>query len=205
MPGLKSPIYTQYPNEILDNIHELKESELKVMSVLCRYTFGFHRTKWRAKLTTLMDKTGMSRQGVLNGAAGLIQRGWIKQIKGGVSEWEIQIDGEVYLVDHESLPSRPPSKKETIRKKKDLRDKSRDTRLDHPAIQMYRSKARLHVPIVMRDIVIEKIGENEKDVDAWGETIVYWIGSGWKPGNVRGMLEVHAERTKSSRKDMEYA
>lgn len=112
MPGLKKPEYTQFPNEVLDAIDTMKESEIRVMLVLCRYTFGFHRDMWKATLRTLMKKTGMSKQGVLNGVAGLTERGWIEQNRNGVSEWSILF--EVNLVDQEGQPSRPPSKKETI-------------------------------------------------------------------------------------------
>lgn len=72
-------------------------------------------------------------------------------------------------------------------KEKGKKKKSgRDPRLDHPAIKTYRHFARLYVPINWRDRVIEAVGDQAED---WGKLVDAWVGLGWNPANVRGMVE----------------
>ena len=69
--------------------------------------------------------------------------------------------------------------------------RKRDERLDQPAIQAYRSEARLHVPIALRDDVIQAVGDIEEDVLAWKALVHEWIGYGYNPRNVKGMLDAY--------------
>ena len=69
--------------------------------------------------------------------------------------------------------------------------RKRDARLDHPAITTYKEVARYHVPIIWRDNVIDAVGDRQGDVSAWGALIKSWIGRGWKPNNVEGMLDAY--------------
>ena len=70
--------------------------------------------------------------------------------------------------------------------------KSRDDRLDHPAIVVYRSHAHLHVPIDWREEVVVQVGSEVEAVDLWEKIIHDWIGHGWNKQNIKGMLEAHA-------------
>ena len=63
-----------------------------------------------------------------------------------------------------------------------------DERLQHPAIVAYRSIARLTPPEALRDDIIQAVGD---DFVKWGNTVKDWIGHGWKPGNINGMLDYY--------------
>lgn len=137
MSPIKSPNYTQVPNDLFDEfMPDLKEAELRIALAVCRLTFGYHRDVVRASITTLEKITGLSRQGVLNGAEGLEGRGLLLRTKDeGVTEWELIVsdDGSqpgglvnvvdqqtgqlVNVVDQVSQPSRLPSIKEILNKK----------------------------------------------------------------------------------------
>lgn len=67
--------------------------------------------------------------------------------------------------------------------------RKRDERLDHPAISGYKSLARLNVPIIWRDDVINAVGDGEKEIYRWLDLVKSWIGRGWNPKNVEGMLD----------------
>ena len=64
----------------------------------------------------------------------------------------------------------------------------RDERLSHPSIVVYRDVAKLQVPEILRDDVISTVGD---DAIRWGNIVKQWIGNGWKPGNINGMLDYY--------------
>jgi hypothetical protein len=65
----------------------------------------------------------------------------------------------------------------------------KDERLKHPAIVAYRDIAKLTPPESLRDDVISAIGD---DFLRWGNIVKRWIGNGWNPRNINGMLEYYA-------------
>ena len=69
--------------------------------------------------------------------------------------------------------------------------RKRDPRLDHKAIIGFREFARLHVPVVMRDDWITCA--DEVGVDHLLAIVKEWIGKGYKPLNVLGMMKVARE------------
>lgn len=79
------PNYTQTPNELFALQKRMKEAELRVTLVIVRETFGWNLGGHAAALTLqqLMDETGMSKQGVLNGVEAGRQRGTIRTVKAG--------------------------------------------------------------------------------------------------------------------------
>jgi hypothetical protein len=76
---IHAPAYTQFPNEILEAIPELSESEFKVMAILVRNTLGFHRQSVQLTMQDLKRQTGLSINSVRAGVMGCIQRQWIRQ------------------------------------------------------------------------------------------------------------------------------
>lgn len=73
-------------------------------------------------------------------------------------------------------------------KKKRSKKKSKDSRLNHPGMKIYRKLARLCVPHALRDDVIacyDELGE-----DRWERAVKEWIGRGHKPQNILGMIDV---------------
>lgn len=94
-----SPNHTQIPNELLGIQHtpglmaDMHEVELKVVLAILRLTLGFHRYEVKCSLSILEKMTGLSRQGVLNGAQAAEDRGLIRRIsspgRGKLTEWEL--------------------------------------------------------------------------------------------------------------------
>ncbi|MDR3572825.1 MAG: hypothetical protein P4L50_03105 [Anaerolineaceae bacterium] len=109
MKTLNSPNYTQMPNDLFDLMPEMGEAEFRVVVAICRLTFGFHLDEARKSLTGIQKMTGLSRQGVLDGAEEAEKRGLISRIQdGGVTIWKVNLSDElVNVVDQASQPSRP--------------------------------------------------------------------------------------------------
>jgi len=74
------PNYTQTPNDLFDHwIPHLKESELKVLLVIIRKTFGWHKERDRISISQLERFTGLSEKSVLCAVKSLISKGVIKK------------------------------------------------------------------------------------------------------------------------------
>jgi len=83
--GYSKPNYTQIPNELLEvHLPKMKEAELKVVLAIARATFGWHKEKDKLSLSQLMERTGLTRQGVVNGIQDGIERGIIHREESGM-------------------------------------------------------------------------------------------------------------------------
>lgn len=85
------PNYTQTPNDLFDYwLPHLNESELKVLLVIIRKTFGFHKHKDRISLSQLEKFTGLTRANVCKGIQSLIGKGVVlKEITGIFGKEEV--------------------------------------------------------------------------------------------------------------------
>jgi hypothetical protein len=85
--GFSEPNYTPVPDDLFDVIApNLTEAELRVLLYIIRRTFGFKRSADAISLTQMVDGittrdgrvldrgTGLSRRGVMNGCAGLVEK-----------------------------------------------------------------------------------------------------------------------------------
>lgn len=109
--AIPKPNYTQTPNVFFDALMQgMNEAELKVTLVIIRETFGWHRQSVPLTLDDLVDKTGLSRQGVLNGVSDGQKRGTLERHKDGksfaYSLTVYEVDQSTKLTDN-SLRSRP--------------------------------------------------------------------------------------------------
>lgn len=140
--GFTRPNYTQIPNQLLGDFEkkggiisgfmaDMGLAELKVTLAVCRMTFGFHQQSKRLSLTKVMQITGLSRQGVIDGAKAAKERGLIDyDASNGVTLWAIvdqtsESDSQASrLASQASRPSRQqagqasrlPTKKESLEK-----------------------------------------------------------------------------------------
>lgn len=81
---IPNPNFTQTPNVLFDDIAKtLKEGELRVLLVIMRQTFGWHKQWDRISLSQLERKTGMCRDAVVNSLKSLISMGLIDKKKSG--------------------------------------------------------------------------------------------------------------------------
>jgi phage replication O-like protein O len=69
--------YTQIPNEILDNMSELSDVELRVLLAICRKTIGYHKDTDRISHGQLQKITGLSVHGIKTAREKLIKKGLI--------------------------------------------------------------------------------------------------------------------------------
>jgi len=42
--------------------------------------------------------------------------------------------------------------------------------------------------------VEQAVGDDQADLDLWGNIVKAWVGLGWNPTNVKGMLEFYGRR-----------
>ncbi len=81
---IQSPNYTQSPNVLFDEIFKtLKEGELRIVLVLIRQTFGWHKEWDRICIGMLANKSGMERKSVQRSLKSLIDKGVVEQKRYG--------------------------------------------------------------------------------------------------------------------------
>jgi hypothetical protein len=64
----------------------------------------------------------------------------------------------------------------------------------HIAIQTYREAAHQYPKGTWKQKVVDAVGTNAPDVDFWRQVCESYVGLGWNPGNVKGMLEFYERR-----------
>lgn len=101
--------YTKTPNFIFEIMPQLSPAEFKVIMVVVRQTFGFHKERDAISLSQFMSMTSLSRQGVINAIASLIEKGFIvKHTIGNTFKYSVNIvnsvDQSTQLTSQLSLP-----------------------------------------------------------------------------------------------------
>lgn len=101
------PNYTQTPNDLFDHwLPLLTEAELKVLLVIMRKTFGWHKTHDQISLSQLSRFTGMKEDTVLKAARSLQEKGVISRDVSGPNGKQITTYSLVISVDsNNSYPS----------------------------------------------------------------------------------------------------
>lgn len=135
--GYDGPNFTQVPNLLLEeHMRVMKEAELRVVLAIARKTFGWHKKSDILSLSQLMELTGLSRQGVINGLDDGIERGIITRKKSGQSYSYSLVVNEV-----DDLPTSQRSRPELVNEvdgllvnevdtqKKELLNKPKDKQL----------------------------------------------------------------------------
>ena len=92
--------------------------------------------------------------------------------------------GDIAMSPEPSLTVNKPS----IKPIKEGGKRPRDERLNHPAIVAYRTIARTTPPDAVRDDIINTVIDNHVQ---WGNIVKAWIGRGYNPRNVTGMLDAY--------------
>jgi len=65
MENDKSREFTTVPNEFFELLPELTDAETRVLLCVIRQTYGWHKMSDYLSISQLMEKTGLSRQGVV--------------------------------------------------------------------------------------------------------------------------------------------
>src|ERR1700687_3746421 len=124
---IQAPNYTQIPNELLDDwLPLLGQAELKVLLVIMRKTFGWHKIRDRISLTQLEKITGLERRHVCKAVKKLQSRNLIVKTVVGENGLQ-QTFYELFIEDSNKnyqCPSTTPTSvfaiptKETLTKEK---------------------------------------------------------------------------------------
>lgn len=139
--GFRPPNYTQTPNELFDDwLPKLKMIELKILLVILRKTFGWHKDVAKISREELKKLTGLQSIQISNGTKSLIEKKLIKKTVIGsdgtessyyelcVEEEEIKIiptkvnftgEGEVNFTGDKRKEEKDISKKKEIHKEKE--------------------------------------------------------------------------------------
>ena len=80
---MESEPYTKLPNFIIDALPEMSESEIKIVLVIARLTFGWQRESAEISTTEFMRQSGLSKQSALNGINAALDRQTIEREKSG--------------------------------------------------------------------------------------------------------------------------
>lgn len=145
--GFRAPQYTQVPNEVFDHLlPDMDETELRVTLIAIRKTLGWHKTRDAISLSTFVELTGLSRQGVLDGIEKAKARGTLVEVgkgKRGINIYELVIT-EDQSNQLTSLMSRPvpvnsvdqsyASTSLTSRPTKERNIKKPEKEKEHPAL-----------------------------------------------------------------------
>lgn len=110
--GFDEPNYTQTPNLLFDVLLPgLGLAELKVLLVVVRDTFGWHRDLTEPlSLSRFMDRTGLGREAVVSAIKKLIDAGLLRRReKGGSFIYQAVINEQMTLGGPSSV-SRPPGR-----------------------------------------------------------------------------------------------
>ncbi len=111
---LPAPNYTQTPNDLFDKwLPHLKEVELKVLLVIMRKTFGWHKIRDKISLSQLEKLTGSTRTNIGTAIDGLIEKGLVKrEVVGEIGRqstyYELIVQEESNNI-YQSQSSTPPS------------------------------------------------------------------------------------------------
>lgn len=90
-----------------------------------------------------------------------------------------------------SAADKPPAPTPTPRKQgaRAKTEKPPDESMTHPAVQAYRELCRSTPAPVIRLAIMQRVA----DVDKWRGVIAAWLGAGYRPTNVTGMLEWYSD------------
>ena len=110
------------------------------------------------------------------------------------------------------LENRESRNENTISEKRETRNEDaptpakpaasvRDPLLDNEAVFWYREICRLTPNKVQRGDIAGRV----KDIDYWQRILREWMGAGWKPGNVTGMLNRYEGKPNGHGKPKEHA
>lgn len=100
--AMPAPTFTQTPNIVTDEwLRHLGFAELKILMVIMRKTFGWHKIRDRISLNQLQFYTGLSRRHVTKGVKSLVERGLINKIQKG-KKGEQATYFELIVIDNSS-------------------------------------------------------------------------------------------------------
>ncbi len=177
---ISAPTYTQTPNDLFDHwLPLLNEGELKVLLVIMRKTFGWHKTHDVISVSQLSKYTGMMEETVIKSAKSLQNKGVItREVSGPIGKQQTKYSLVVNEDSNNSYPSvqsrtplgsNPPVQTEA-QKKENYKEKIKQQQAAPPAAvfsdQSNKKKKDLQVSQMLKNWELLKIIDiPEKDKD----------------------------------------
>lgn len=118
------------------------------------------------------------------------------ELQGGSSRWEFHLDGQYHVPVHVPVPKNtaPPTDggdpSPSPKPKKQASPKAPIP----PAVTMFRENAHRYPAKSWYGKIADTVGTKPADLTFWGEVVFDWVGLGWKPTNVSGMLDYYNKR-----------
>lgn len=194
------------PNWYIDDVMpKVSSGATIVFMVICRQTIGWQKDSDTISLSQFMNATGLTKPTVIKAIRELVAVGILHVVESP--------SGHTYTIvaptskeslppttSKESLPSQislpevvkdfdqpvvkniDPQKKGLNKRKK---DSTRDARIDSWQLQVYRELVHLQVPHALRDTVLSVVDDQSR----WRIVITEWIGRGYRPNAITGMLD----------------
>ena len=203
-------MFTQLPNMFVDeHMNSLDPATTLVYIAICRQTIGWQKETDAISLSQFVRMTGLSKPTVTKAIKQLIS---VELIAVQSSSSGKIRDTNQYSLRSKSvlLPSKvdlPPSKvdlpeaskadlppvvndvytQKKVLNKREINSatRKRDDRIDSWQLMVYRELCRLHVPHALRDNVLTIV----TDETTWRTVILAWIGRGYRPNAISGMLD----------------
>lgn len=187
------PNFTQIPNVVLDNImSELSNQELRVLLYICRRTYGFHKEKDMISISQFISGIenkssgcGLSKQGVLNGINGLIDKKIISRVQDSyINTYYINTD----YVNSKQSTSLTSSSQRSVPEVVNLVDTQKKEK--EIEIKIYSHKDYLiKIPDTDLTELTQKYNCDKAQVLAKGDQMYHWVESnGKKYKNFRSLL-----------------
>lgn len=202
--------YTKLTNSFIDDVMPtISATSTVVFLAMLRRTVGWQKESDTISLSQLVRATGLSRPTVIKAISELRNQ---KLIAVSHQRADLVSESNMYTILCTSQESLLPSQESLLPSQNNLPDvvkefdhqvvkkidtqkkgykekkessEKRDSRLDAWQLQTYRELARLHVPILFRNQVIETVS----DPDLWQLVITTWIGRGYRPNAIGPMLD----------------
>jgi phage replication O-like protein O len=211
--------FTAISNHFIDNdMNGLSASAVVVYIAICRKTSGWQKTHDIIAASQFTAMTGLTKPTVIRAIRELVARGVINvtsSVAGNAYALSdtITIDRPSCCEANEqtrmfsgkdSLPVDVEAGKKSLpvpvknlyqqKKQKKTNNKTHDARLETWPFVVYRRLTHLNVPFAYRDAVAELTNEA-----AWTAAITKWIGRGYRPNAIQGMLEWYEKERRDGR------
>ena len=211
--------FTQVSNHFIDTVlPRLSASAIVVYIVICRKTAGWHKQYDEIAISQFVTLTGLTKPTIIRAIRELIAGGIINmQSSGATNAYGISesiaiervccgdgqqsiftgqnflpvtpVAGKINLPDDGKviLPTQVKNfdqQKKQQKKQQNKQEQPRDARLAEWQFTVYRQLTHLHVPFAFRDEVAKLTSQS-----IWESVITRWIGRGYRPNGIQGMLE----------------
>jgi phage replication O-like protein O len=199
---IPAPNYTQTPNDLFDHwLPHLNEGELKVLLVILRKTFGWHKNKDRISISQLAKITGLHEETVVRATRSLQSKGVIsKEVVGPIGKQETyyalivsEDSNNSYPSDETRTPlgSNPPVQSEAQKKdiypKETIQKKQQQTAAPSAAVfsdKENHERQQLLLSTILKDVQIpegDKIEIIKKYSDEQIKHALLWVSKTDKP------------------------